>query len=107
MAILTDRKAWQKPETVERRQKRGALLPCQQANVRNAISFLRIRLGSTQRLAEAYGVSVVVAWKLMGSSRPVSARVAFLTARLAGVGMDDILEGRWPYPSECPHCGRR
>ena len=31
--------------------------------------------------------------------------IAFRVARLAKVGVDDVLAGRFPPPGTCPHCG--
>jgi hypothetical protein len=36
-----------------------------------------------------------------------SPAVVFRLARLAGVGVDDVLAGRFPEPGVCAHCGLR
>ena len=36
----------------------------------------------------------------------VSPTMAFRVARLAAVGIDDLLAGKWPVKGTCPHCGR-
>jgi len=41
------------------------------------------------------------------SGRIVTPLVAFRVARLAKVGVDDVLGGRFPEPNVCPHCGNR
>lgn len=34
-----------------------------------------------------------------------NASLAVRVARFAGVGVDDVLAGRFPPPGTCPHCG--
>jgi hypothetical protein len=36
----------------------------------------------------------------------VSPTMAIRVARLAGVGVDDVLAGKYPLPGTCAHCGR-
>lgn len=36
---------------------------------------------------------------------PISPTMAFRVARMAGVGLDDLLAGRYPVKGMCPHCG--
>jgi hypothetical protein len=35
----------------------------------------------------------------------VTASLAFRTARLVKIGIDDLLVGKYPHPNACPHCG--
>ena len=37
--------------------------------------------------------------------RPATPTMAFRIAKLAGVGVDDVLAGRFPAPGTCPQCG--
>ena len=71
----------------------------EQANVRAAIRFLHARTGRWDVLAKS----------LRSHKRtlriPASASMAVRVARLAGVGVDDVLAGRFPAPGTCPHCG--
>lgn len=69
------------------------------AHVRAAAQFLRARMGGWANVAKALHVSQKTA-----SSR-VSPTLALRIARLAGVGVDDVLGGRFPPPGMCPHCG--
>lgn len=72
----------------------------EQANVRTAVAFLRARCGGAKALAKALRFSKATLW------RP-SPTLAFRAAKLAGVGIDDVLTGRFPGPGTCPHCGHR
>ncbi len=76
----------------------------EQAKVRAALVFLRLRMGGWAPLAKAlcYQESAL-SWK----RKPITASLAFRTARLAGVGVDDLLAGAFPPPGTCPHCGHR
>jgi len=76
------------------------LTPEENANVRAAILFLRARLGGWARLA-----------KMLHMNRPslraeqYQAQTAFKVSRVAGVGVDDVLTGRYPPAGACRHCG--
>jgi hypothetical protein len=78
-----------------------ALTATERTNVLAAVRFLRARCGGWKPLVKAIGFSRVTL-----SVRP-SPAVAFRMARLAGVGVDDVLTGRFPPPGTCPHCGHR
>jgi hypothetical protein len=71
----------------------------EQSNVRAALTFLRARCGGTKMLTKALRLSQPTLW------RPASVLVAFRVARLAGVGVDDVLAGKYPPPGACAHCG--
>ena len=70
-------------------------------NVRTAVRFLRARCGGWEAVAKALRVGKTTA------KRASSPMLAFRVARLAGVGVDDLLAGRFPPPGTCPHCGHR
>lgn len=69
-------------------------------NVRAAIRFLRIRCGGWVPLSKALRFTRSTLQKV--GATPA---VAFRVARLAGVGVDDLLAGKYPPPGTCPHCG--
>jgi hypothetical protein len=71
----------------------------EQANVRAAMRFLRFRCGGWIQLAKALHIGRTTA------KRANSAMVAYRVARLAGVGVDDVLVGAFPPAGTCPHCG--
>lgn len=78
----------------------------EQAHVRTALRFLRTRYGTWDALGKALhctgkGLCGVV------SKHPVSASMAVRVARLAGVAVDDVLQGKYPPDGTCPHCGHR
>lgn len=73
----------------------------EQAHVRAAIRFLRARCGGAKMLAKALRVDR----KTLIS--PATPTTAFRVARFAGVGVDDLLTGRFPPPGTCAYCGHR
>jgi hypothetical protein len=76
----------------------------EQAHVRTAIRFLRVRTGTWDTLAKAMRLRRrTIQDAVYGGT--VSASVAFRTARLAGVPVDDVLAGRFPPEGTCPMCG--
>lgn len=83
------------PAPVKAPSPRGDLTGQEQANVRAALRFLRVRSGGWDALAKGARFAV-------NSLRHVAVRLA----RFAGVPVDDVLAGRYPPPGACPHCGR-
>jgi hypothetical protein len=74
----------------------------EQANVRLALQFLWARCRGWKPLGKALRIHPMT---LAQRGLPISARLAFRVARLAGVGVDDVLTGKYPPPGTCPHCG--
>ena len=68
-------------------------------NARTAIRFLKARCGGAKNLAKALRLSRVT---LNLSPSPTT---VFRIAKLAGVGVDDVLTGKYPPAGTCPHCG--
>jgi hypothetical protein len=79
----------------------------QQAYVRAGLRFLRARCGGWAPLAKALHLGESTLTNVAGGHNAVSASVAVRVARFAAVGVDDVLEGRFPPPGTCPHCGHR
>ena len=69
-------------------------------NVRRALAFLRVRCGGVKMLAKALHST-------KATMRVPSASLVFRVARLAGVGVDDVLTGKYPAAGVCAHCGHR
>lgn len=78
----------------------------EQANTRAALRFLKARLGGWAPLARALRFGTGSLANFAGRTAP-STKLVFRIARLAGVSVDDVLEGRFPPPGTCPHCGHR
>lgn len=74
------------------------------ANVRAALQFLRVRLGGWSSVAKALKFKEITL-KHVASGRTVSASLTMRVAKLVGVGIDDLLAGKFPPPGTCPHCG--
>ena len=105
MAILREPKVWTKPRPTNETRRSSDLTLDEQANVRKAIRFLAVRLGSWPALAKAMNAQRATVWAA-GWKRKVSAGLALRAARVAGVPLEDILRGAWPVEGACPHCGR-
>ena len=43
--------------------------------------------------------------KVVAGKKAVTPALARRVARLAGVGMDELLAAQWLSPRTCPHCG--
>jgi hypothetical protein len=84
---------------------RSDLTAEEQANVRVALRFLRARCGSVVNLAKVLGFKDTTLGNVVSGRKPVGASVTFRAARLAKVGVDDLLVGKFPPPGACPHCG--
>ncbi len=76
----------------------------EQKHVRTALRYLRRRIGTWAPVAEALRVAPATMEKVVNERRAVTASLAFRVARLAGVPIDDVLEGRY-LPGACPRCG--
>jgi hypothetical protein len=86
-----------KPETSD-------LTKEEQARVRTALRFLRIRFEGWGPLGKALRVRQD-SLGVVGRGGAVTASMAFRVARLVKVGIDDLLAGAYPHPNACPHCG--
>jgi hypothetical protein len=107
MAILRTRTEWQRPRPTRTTAQPDDLTSEEQANVRSALAFLRVRLGSWLALAEAMGVKVqTLKQAAKRKRRGPTAGHALRAARVARVCAEMILTGSWPPNGACPHCGR-
>ena len=86
---------------------RGDLTEQEEANVRAAIRFLRLRVGDWETLAKVIRFSKDTVRHVIEDGRPVTPTMAFRVARIAQVPIDDLLTGKYPAPGTCPHCGHR
>lgn len=85
--------------------KRVDVTPDEAAHVRTALVYLRTRSGGWAPLAKVLGFRVGHLTEVGRSRAAVSATLVFRIARLAQVGIDDVLAGRYPAANACPHCG--
>ena len=77
----------------------------EQKNVIEAIKVMRIRLGNTELLAKALRFKMDSLRAVIHGHDAVSALMVLRVARLIGIGLDDLLAGKYPVPGMCPHCG--
>ncbi len=77
----------------------------EQANARVAIRFLKARAGAWAPLGKALHIDRKTLGKIGRGTLAVSASIAVRVARFAGVGVDEVLLGRFPPAGACPHCG--
>jgi hypothetical protein len=78
----------------------------EQANVRTALRFLRARCGGWAPLAKVLRFKDTTVANV-ANGRVATPVLAFRIARLARVGVDDVLTGKYPPPGTCPHCGHQ
>ena len=76
----------------------------EQENARAALRFLRATVGSWETVAAALGTSPKIV-RLANNGGIVTPAMAFCVARLADVGVDDILAGKFVPEGTCPQCG--
>jgi hypothetical protein len=74
----------------------------EQAYVRAALRFLRARCGGWKAVAKALRAHKT---GLSMRDRAVTASLAVRVARFVGVGVDDLLAGKFPPQGTCPFCG--
>lgn len=79
----------------------------EQAHVRAALRFLRARCGGWLQAGKALHFKATTLGQVAAGRKVASAGLAVRVARLASVGVDDVLAGRYPPPGVCPHCGSR
>lgn len=84
-----------------------ALTAEEQDHVRAALQFLRRRIGTWKAVAAVLGKTEKTIQNQVqpGCRKSVTPDLAFRVARFAGVGVDDVLTGRFPEPGTCPYCG--
>jgi hypothetical protein len=78
----------------------------EQENVRAALRFLMVRAGGLRVMGKAIRWNPESVRHVLHGRANVSASMVIRVARLAQVGIDDLLTGKYPVPGTCPHCGR-
>jgi hypothetical protein len=105
MTILRERVVWKKDRPASQTRRSSDLTPEEQANVRAAMMYLRVRHGTLRRLARLMRANEGTVMHAM--HRTVSAGIALRVARVAETTMEDLIGGAWLPPGVCRHCGRR
>ncbi len=107
MAILRERKVWKRPRLPSPTSPSDQLTPEQEKNVRAALAFLRVRVGSWAKLAKVMGLKEATLEQAANRrTRRPTAGYAVRAAQIARVQVYEILSGRWPRLGACPMCGR-
>lgn len=79
----------------------------EQTHVRTALAFLRAKFGTWETLGRMLRFEPATFVHVLAGRKAASPTMAFRVARLAGVGIDDLLAGRFPPPDTCQHCGHQ
>ena len=79
----------------------------EQKAVRTALRFLRLRVCAWGPLAKALRYEWDSIQKVATGRRAVTPALALRVARVAGIGMDELLAGQWLSSRVCPHCGHQ
>lgn len=90
---------------MKRGPKPSDVTPEESAHVRAALVYLRTRSGGWAQIAKVLGFRSKHLCEVGGGKAGASAALVFRIARLAQVGVDDVLTGRYPAANACPHCG--
>jgi hypothetical protein len=77
----------------------------EQEHVRAAITYLRARMGTWEALARALHFDAATFIHVVARRKAASPTMAFRVARIAGIGIDDLLAGKFLPSGTCPHCG--
>jgi hypothetical protein len=94
-----------KPETPAKVLPRGDLTIEEQARGRAALKFARTRAGGWDAVAKGTRLSRKTL-EHVAYGRTVTATVVVRLARFVGVPVDSIIDGTWPPPGVCLHCGQ-
>ena len=73
-------------------------------NMRAALRFLHAKVGKWTTLTKALRTTARSLRRTRDGESATPA-LAVRVAKFAGVGVDDVLAGRFPPPSTCPMCG--
>ena len=81
------------------------LTATEQQHVRVALRALRFRFGTWAAVADALHYRPESMKGTACGRAPITPTVAFRVARLANVGIDDLLAGKFRLPGQCAACG--
>lgn len=77
----------------------------EQEHARNALHFLRVKLGSWKAVTRLLHFEHMTVMQAANGTRTVTASMAFRIAKTLNVSVDAIVSGRFPEPGTCPRCG--
>ena len=81
------------------------LTETEQAHVRTALLYLRLKVGTWAPLAKALHMEPESIGKIVTGKRNVTASLALRVARMVEVTFDDLVAGRYLPARTCPRCG--
>ncbi len=79
----------------------------EQEHVRGALHFLHAKCGTWKLVAHLLRFKHTTLAHVGSGEKSVSASLAVRIAHAAGIGVDDVLAGKFPAPGTCPRCGHR
>jgi len=79
----------------------------QQGHVIDALYFLRAKFDNWSPVAKLLRFEPKSLGDVRAKRRSVSPNLTFRIARVVGVGVDDLLAGKFTQPGTCPRCGYR
>jgi len=79
----------------------------EEGHVRTALKFLRVRVGAWKVLSKSLRFHESTLAGVAAGRKAVSGTMAVRIAKFAKVGVDDILNGRFPAAGTCPYCGHQ
>lgn len=77
----------------------------EQSNVRTALLYLRLQVGTWAQLAKQLHVADRTIGKIVAGRRNVTPALALRLAKLVEVTFDDLVSGRYLPGRQCPRCG--
>jgi hypothetical protein len=77
----------------------------EQAAVRTALQFLRGTIGGYTKLGRVLRLDHSTLIHAANGRRQITPLITFRIARAVGVGIDDLLAGKFPPVGTCPKCG--
>jgi len=83
------------------------LTTAEQMHVRAALHFLHRRCGTWAMVGALLHFKGTTLSHVAGGHKRVTALLALRIARVAKVGVDDVLAGKFPSPGTCPMCGHQ
>jgi hypothetical protein len=83
------------------------LTPTEQTHIRAALAFLHRRCGTWAATSALLHFKDTTLGNIACGHKLPTVTLALRIARVAKVGVDDVLTGKFPSPGTCPACGHQ